>query len=98
MLSEDQSVAVPRFYLVRRNLSEPEQESVLSYLAMTPVSMAIVSDVLDAELGVRLAGDVIVVASEEAARVLAAELAEELNRPVLVIGKSLSMIDPVVDA
>jgi putative cell wall-binding protein len=97
MVTEEKELIVPRFYVVRRNLSQAEQESVLSYLAMTPVSMAIVSDVLDAELGVRLAGDVIVVASEKAARVLAAELAEELNRPVLVIGKSLTMIDPVFD-
>lgn len=89
--SEDEELRVPLYYIVDRNISREEEEAVAYNLRLTPPEIAFVSNVYDTDLAFRLAGSVSLMPSHDYACLVAAKIATEYKRPVLVIGEADNM-------
>jgi hypothetical protein len=79
---------IPLYYVVNRTLPKDEATAVLDYLRITPVMCAIISDLLDGELALRLSNEVIRTNDDEHAREVANLISTDLQRPCLVLGEA----------
>ena len=81
-------VEVPNIYVVNRRLPIEEAYPVIRALSITPVQCAVISDVLDAALALSLSPSIAMADTDKDALALAGLLAEDANRPVLVVGEA----------
>jgi hypothetical protein len=81
-------IVVPSFYVVNRTLPKEQAFMVIHALSITPVQCAIISDPLDCNLAIELSPSVVRAATDKDALALAALLAEDSKRPVLVVGEA----------
>jgi hypothetical protein len=81
-------VEVPSLYVVSRKLPSDEAYPVIHALSLTPVQAVVISDVHDASLALELCPSLLRAGSDEDALVVAAAMAKDMSRPVLVVGEA----------
>lgn len=79
---------VPIAYVVSRELREDQAPYILSALGITPVVVAIFSDLRDAELAHTLCAEGMRSRDEEDSYRIAQKVWETTQRPALIIGKA----------
>jgi hypothetical protein len=87
-------IQVPAFYVVNRLLKKEEAGPILQVLAITPVSSAIIHNILDADLALAFSPQVLRCATEEDSYRVALKFSQDSKMPVLVIGTA-EVIDAV---
>jgi len=84
----DEFVEIPLYYVLSRSLPREEADAVMQVLHITPVRVAIVSDLLDTDLAWMFAPEVLRSDTDENALALARQLALDTRTAILVIGKA----------
>lgn len=87
-------IVVPAFYIVNRLLKKEEAGPILQVLSITPISSAIIHDVLDADLALAFSPQVLRCATEEDSHQVAMKMSQDSKMPVLVVGTA-EVIDAV---
>jgi hypothetical protein len=81
-------ISVPVVYVVNRTIPREETFVVLQTLRITPCCCAVISNILDAELAIQLAPEVLRAETEEKAIELGKTVAANFKRAVLVVGQA----------
>lgn len=94
MLEEGQQPRVPLYYVVDRDAARDQEDTILAQLRITPPAIALVTDIRDAEMAMRLAEQVSIT-GQEIVESLAKTIALELKRPAVIIGKASTALEAV---
>jgi hypothetical protein len=87
-------LSVPSYYIVSRTLDGDQAACVIGALNITPVSCAVISDILDVGLAFKLSSEVIRTNTPADALELAKKIAAQHGRPPIVIGEA-DLLDAV---
>jgi hypothetical protein len=85
---------VPLYYILRRGLQPEQVEAAALTLSITPCQAVFISNHIDAELALHFSDQVFSADSEALAILLAKRWAEDIGRPMLVVGDA-EFIDAV---
>jgi len=77
---------VPLYYIVRRGLQPEQVEAAALTLSITPCQAAFISNHVDAELALKFSEQVFSADSDATANLLAKQWAQDIGRPMLVVG------------